>query len=317
MLPNPTPCHWDKNFFSIRRLLKEFRNRLADDETMLCREGQITELETLSREVVQTIGKETHAAKVSGYSVFLLNTLHDAIDQCDKYLRAKDRNRELLQLVLREHFQEVLKMLNDEDDDKTFGDNTSRNGDAATSKSRATRFDELSSANPEERQDKFMDIYFYVVLNQVRERAVQSYLKRQESTRYQPSIYGRDDTPDNLAPSPSGESIQTATRAASAPSSPTLTATRPVSPPARPIRHRSSQSTPTPFLMLPRDSSTPQPPDLYDNEIDTELGKEAASIWCTLVFRMLCWLLLHDFHKKDVQIPKSELLGSRLPVYIS
>jgi len=39
-------------------------------------------------------------------------------------------------------------------------------------------------------------------------------------------------------------------------------------------------------------------------------------IWCTLIFRMLCWLLLHDFHKEDLQLPKSELLGSRLPVYI-
>lgn len=39
-------------------------------------------------------------------------------------------------------------------------------------------------------------------------------------------------------------------------------------------------------------------------------------IWCTLVFRMLCWLLLHDFHKEDMQLPKGELLGSRLPVYI-
>ncbi|GKT52366.1 uncharacterized protein ColSpa_12547 [Colletotrichum spaethianum] len=40
-------------------------------------------------------------------------------------------------------------------------------------------------------------------------------------------------------------------------------------------------------------------------------------IWCTLVFRMICWLMLHDFHKKDVQVSKSELLGSRLPVYIA
>ncbi|KAH7029517.1 uncharacterized protein B0I36DRAFT_325927 [Microdochium trichocladiopsis] len=39
-------------------------------------------------------------------------------------------------------------------------------------------------------------------------------------------------------------------------------------------------------------------------------------IWCSFVFRMLCWLLLHDFHKEDIQLPKSELLGSRLPVYI-
>ncbi|KAH8666914.1 hypothetical protein BX600DRAFT_549899 [Xylariales sp. PMI_506] len=41
------------------------------------------------------------------------------------------------------------------------------------------------------------------------------------------------------------------------------------------------------------------------------------NIWCTLVLRTLCWLLLHDFHKKDVQLPRSELFGSRLPVYIA
>jgi hypothetical protein len=46
-------------------------------------------------------------------------------------------------------------------------------------------------------------------------------------------------------------------------------------------------------------------------------GDRCNNIWCTLVFRMLCWLLLHDFHKKDVQISKSELVGSRLPVYIA
>jgi hypothetical protein len=40
-------------------------------------------------------------------------------------------------------------------------------------------------------------------------------------------------------------------------------------------------------------------------------------IWCTLVFRMICWLMLHDFNKLDVQVPKSELLGSRMPVYVA
>ena len=44
---------------------------------------------------------------------------------------------------------------------------------------------------------------------------------------------------------------------------------------------------------------------------------DAQSIWCTLVFRMLCWLLLHDFHEKDVQIPKSELFSNQLLVYIA
>ncbi|KAK1574767.1 uncharacterized protein LY79DRAFT_360350 [Colletotrichum navitas] len=51
--------------------------------------------------------------------------------------------------------------------------------------------------------------------------------------------------------------------------------------------------------------------DLPDEDI------KYGDIWCTLVFRMICWLMLHDFHKKDVQVSKSELLGSRLPIYIA
>ena len=40
-------------------------------------------------------------------------------------------------------------------------------------------------------------------------------------------------------------------------------------------------------------------------------------VWLALVFRMVCWLMLHDFSKQDVQIPKSELYGNRMPVYIT
>lgn len=43
---------------------------------------------------------------------------------------------------------------------------------------------------------------------------------------------------------------------------------------------------------------------------------DVSDIWCTLVFRMLCWLMLHDFHKKDIQVSKSDVFDSRLPVYI-
>ncbi|KAI1129233.1 hypothetical protein F5Y10DRAFT_276924 [Nemania abortiva] len=39
-------------------------------------------------------------------------------------------------------------------------------------------------------------------------------------------------------------------------------------------------------------------------------------VWCALVLRMICWLLLHDFDEQDIQLPKSELQGSHLPVYI-
>ena len=40
-------------------------------------------------------------------------------------------------------------------------------------------------------------------------------------------------------------------------------------------------------------------------------------IWISLVFRMLCWLLLHDFDKADVKIVPSDLKGSRMPIFIS
>jgi hypothetical protein len=43
---------------------------------------------------------------------------------------------------------------------------------------------------------------------------------------------------------------------------------------------------------------------------------ERNTIWITLIFRMLCWLLLHDFDKSDVKIVPSDLKGSRMPVYI-
>ncbi|KAK1573326.1 uncharacterized protein LY79DRAFT_525995 [Colletotrichum navitas] len=46
-------------------------------------------------------------------------------------------------------------------------------------------------------------------------------------------------------------------------------------------------------------------------------GQQVNDIWCMLVFRMMCWLLLHDFHGKDIQVEKSEVFGSRLPVYLS
>jgi hypothetical protein len=40
------------------------------------------------------------------------------------------------------------------------------------------------------------------------------------------------------------------------------------------------------------------------------------TIWISLIFRMLCWLLLHDFDKADVNIVPSYLKGSRMPVFI-
>ncbi|GKT44701.1 uncharacterized protein ColSpa_04882 [Colletotrichum spaethianum] len=52
-------------------------------------------------------------------------------------------------------------------------------------------------------------------------------------------------------------------------------------------------------------------PQRYDQE------QQINDVWCMLVFRMICWLLLHDFHGKDIQVEKSDAFGSRLSVYIT
>jgi hypothetical protein len=44
---------------------------------------------------------------------------------------------------------------------------------------------------------------------------------------------------------------------------------------------------------------------------------ERRDIWVALMFHMLCWLWLHDFHPSDLQISKSDMLGSRQPAYIN
>lgn len=46
------------------------------------------------------------------------------------------------------------------------------------------------------------------------------------------------------------------------------------------------------------------------------VNDERNSVWITLVFRMLYWLLLHDFDKGDLKIVPLDLMGSRMPVYI-
>jgi hypothetical protein len=52
-----------------------------------------------------------------------------------------------------------------------------------------------------------------------------------------------------------------------------------------------------------------------DPPSESEMEKRNIT-WISLMFRMLCWLLLHDFNKADVMIVPADLKGSRMPVYI-
>jgi hypothetical protein len=54
-----------------------------------------------------------------------------------------------------------------------------------------------------------------------------------------------------------------------------------------------------------------------DKKLLTKVEKEERNIlWISLMFRMLCWFLLHDFDKADVKIVPSDLKGSRMPIFI-
>ncbi|KAH0493365.1 hypothetical protein TgHK011_000038 [Trichoderma gracile] len=54
--------------------------------------------------------------------------------------------------------------------------------------------------------------------------------------------------------------------------------------------------------------------EMADSE--TKVKRDINMIWCTLIFRMLYWLQLHNFHKKDIQVDKGDAYDSRIPVYI-
>lgn len=290
MLPNPTPYHWDKNFFNLRRLVREYWKKISDSDADLPPIPQIQQLIEDSEFLVRVLDLDKKS-KTPGYSMPLLNTLHDVLDRCDVYL--KECDRDLVRMVVREHFQEVLKLVNH----KSGGEGETKSKDVdGGERQRAEHFDELTAASPELRQEAFMELYFFKVLHQVRERAVKSYERRQ-TTQYAPSVHSRE---------PSIDSTHEA-KGISAPPTPSAPD------PPQLKKHESGHSVPMLHI---------QPPDRIlqphlGMDLTTSLESQAAAIWSTLVFRMLCWLLLHDFHKKDVQIAKSELLGSRLPVYIT
>ncbi len=65
--------------------------------------------------------------------------------------------------------------------------------------------------------------------------------------------------------------------------------------------------------ILPEVAGSSDDPDKRPSREDKV---ERTTIWVSLIFRMLCWLLLHDFDKADIKIVPSDLKGSRMPVYI-
>ena len=233
---------------------------------------------------------------------------------------AQRQRRETVQDVLRSHFQEVLRILNEREEranestlpvPQSWGGVRSRSRSLSPEPSRLSEgvsMDDVDAAGPDVRQDLMMQLY----CEHVRPAVVQSTARtvdRRASLRVTP--FGRRG---------SGASIDT-------PVSPTTTHTAPAATRATPAPNSNTTSTagnnrPSPRVVVPPASRS------SDGRASQQVGEAGRStlahlaishddIWCTLVFRMLCWLMLHDFNKLDIQVPKSELLGSRMPVYVA
>lgn len=311
MLPNPTPYHFDKKFFSLSKLVKEFGR---DIKQVSPPTERVRELSSIADGVTEKLSDRGPTE----YSIRLLNVLHDAVSNCDDYLQGvvsdKMFSKELVTVVLREHFQEVLRMINEPNtagNTATVSPATNSRmpsevapsqppGSHGTHRAQPT-FDDLDAASQEGKQRKFMEIYFNVVLGRV-VRAI-------EASGVFPPTYNMP---------MSNEQEATTTSVPSSVDSSQSTSSVAPQHPSKPTQHLNAQDVEMVNLAPGDRITTPrnQQP-LGSNQRPQDSRTLVSDIWYTLVFRMLCWLILHDFHKKDVQISKSELLDSRLSVYIA
>ncbi|KAK3303053.1 uncharacterized protein B0T15DRAFT_576483 [Chaetomium strumarium] len=179
MLPNPTPYRWNKELFNLDRMVREYLKRISDYDAYIPQDPQILRLVEEAEMVVRTL--ELEKSDTPGSSIPLLNALHDVLDKCDVFLSENDRN--LVHMVIREHFQELLGLLND-----------NKNGAGRNAQQRAgpfaEHFDDLMTDSPELREAAFMELYFKL-LRHVRQGAVISYV-RQRTTQHAPSVHSQD-----------------------------------------------------------------------------------------------------------------------------
>ncbi|KAL0941371.1 modin [Colletotrichum truncatum] len=285
MLPNPTIWYWDRKSFSLRTFLSDFTHRMKEASTtdnmftgipqsciyIINREAErieskFEELKGFKRH--QGIMARTQNDEERIYSNDLVIALHSAISQCDEHLQDPSRLT-LVQNVLRVHFEEVLRILNDYESEPKVGAGTSddvgkrgkqdltvpgaspthkTDEEKAETQKDTSLLQTLDSSSSSERHMVLVEIYLFSVRKKVIDIVCRQL--KQERLRRERG--------------------------------------------ARSIASEASME------LLPKDQE-----------------QQISDIWCMLVFRMICWLLLHDFHGKDIQVEKSDIFGSRMPVYIT
>ncbi|KAK2677761.1 hypothetical protein RAB80_006501 [Fusarium oxysporum f. sp. vasinfectum] len=342
-IPNPTSDRWDKQSVSLVKVMEAYEDLVPTSLPGARRNPVI--IEKIKKHVDQILAFNKDESVTE--KMCTLKALHEAIDDCDQILTAKEpsgtvtpfaeqlgikvhesevqkKRREMVQDVLRSHIQEVLRLLNDGEDRSSDTQSLHAEWSPATPHTRQDGqprvapigFEDMHEASPDERQHKFLEVYFHVIREKVIPRAARS-TDRRTSLVGAPAGYGfrRAGTGRTQASSMRGiERASSPPPPMPAPRLQTSVENIPLGPMANGRPSMSSRPGSAVSDAYSLASEQPRPrleAALYEQEVSHD------DVWCTLIFRMICWLMLHDFNKLDVQLSKSELLGSRMPVYIS
>ena len=356
-IPNPTPDRWEKQSLSLTKIMGSYRDLFGIELLGAPRNAVIVsrikhhidrimenldEADPIQRllhlqalhaalddtdEVLTARPKPTNGSqKDSGIRPDVLKRESTTLETDRQGMR-----REKVQDVLRSHLQEVLRLLNDRDDrssddmslyvpDLTPGSPGGTQQPNPTSRSHIVGFEDMNEASPDDKQHKFMEVYFEVIRRRVVTHATYStdrrasmsggatatgappgfgFRRRFTANKSQPTPHHHDDL-NTLRPKDVMRNSFDGPAVVSRPNSVV----------------GSVRNVPAVFVMTGAEANN----DVSDASMDQSLADEEVShddIWCTLVFRMICWLMLHDFNKADVQMNKSELRGSRMTVYIA
>ncbi|KAI1843360.1 hypothetical protein JX266_010534 [Neoarthrinium moseri] len=338
-LPNPTIFAWNSQRFNMRRMLSEFEKSLRAnlDASSRTRHAISEDLERVM--AMAAMLQRKLPEQNAQFAPQDLNEIHGVIDSITGMLSEATKDKKVVLDVLRRHIQEVLLAIN------TTADQTQALNPASPI-SRPVSFDDLLEVPPERRERQFMMKYF----GEIRLRVISidsehddlqaqvslhihtSSPQQQEQTAQDDMKAQSDQRRDQkqaAQPQPATDNSPNTDTAAASPDPQHRAPAPSGSPPMSNSSQFPSAGLSRPVLRADTDTtgwgigsrtSTNQShahrSETWNTTMSDRFEPRRNDIWCALVLRMLCWLLLHDFDKRDVQVPKSELMGSRLPVYI-
>ncbi|EFQ34510.1 modin [Colletotrichum graminicola] len=301
-LPNPTIFPWDRESFSLPRLLTAFSSFISDDLKGIkevktvpdssLESGILTAIPDI--QVLSDSAKALHDA-VKNYPKLThdqMTSLHQAIAMADGMLKEED----IVLDVMRRHLQHVLAAINN----PVSGDEVQ------------VSFDHLLDIPLEMREWRFMETYFDSILwratssakNSKRDDEVVSQAIHEDTEIRQLHNEG-DQSP--FAPksgtSPNIDGSQTEPM----PPTPGISRRESWPPRVETGKHERLGASKVRAICKQR---------IWTMIASEHVEMRRVAIWYTLVFRMICWLMLHDFDKKDLQLSKSELIGNRQTVFI-